>query len=105
MSTVVEALKEAIIEGEDDLAVEETQKALEEGVNPVEIIKGAIVPGIERTGELWKDNVYFMPDVVLSNKQNHSIKERAENENASPFNQIRFVYNFVGPVPGLPDRR
>jgi len=66
MATVLETIKQAIIEGEDDLAVEEAEKALDEGVNPVEIIKGAIVPGIERTGELWKENVYFMPDVVLS---------------------------------------
>ena len=37
MSTVLEALKEAIIEGEDDLAVEETEKALEEGKRAVTI--------------------------------------------------------------------
>lgn len=66
MSAVLETIKQAIIDGEDDAAVEETEKALAGGIGPVEIIKGAIVPGIERTGELWKENIYFMPDVVLS---------------------------------------
>lgn len=66
MSTTLENIKKAIIEGEDDAARELTEKALQETVSPLAIVKGAIVPGIERTGELWKENVYFMPDVVLS---------------------------------------
>jgi len=66
MSETLEKVKQAIVDGDDDMAVEQTEHALQEGVNPVEIVKQAIVPGIARTGELWKDNVYFMPDVVLS---------------------------------------
>jgi corrinoid protein of di/trimethylamine methyltransferase len=66
MSETLEKVKQAIVDGDDDLVVEQTEHALQEGVNPVEIVKQAIVPGIERTGELWRDNVYFMPDVVLS---------------------------------------
>jgi len=66
MSETLEKVKQAIVDGDDDMAVEQIEHALQEGVNPVEIVKQAIVPGIERTGELWKENVYFMPDVVLS---------------------------------------
>jgi len=66
MSETLEKVKQAIVDGDDDMVVEQTEHALQEGVNPVVIVKQAIVPGIERTGELWKDNVYFMPDVVLS---------------------------------------
>ncbi len=66
MSETLEKITHAIVDGDDDLAVEHTEHALKEGVNPAEIVKKAIVPAIERTGELWKDNVYFLPDVVLS---------------------------------------
>ena len=66
MSETLEKVKQAIVDGDDDMAVEQIEHALQEGVNPVKIVKQAIVPGIERTGELWKENVYFMPDVVLS---------------------------------------
>ena len=66
MSETLEQVKQAIVEGDDDAVVEQTERALEEGINPVDIVKEAIVPAIEQTGQLWKDNVYFLPDVVLS---------------------------------------
>lgn len=66
MSTILEKVKQAIIDGDEDAAQANAGEALQEGVNPLAVVKEAIVPGIERTGELWKDNVYFMPDVVLS---------------------------------------
>ena len=66
MSEILEQVKQAIVDGDDDVATEQTERALEKGVNPVDIVKQAIVPAIEQTGQLWKDNVYFLPDVVLS---------------------------------------
>ncbi len=66
MPDMLEAIKQAIVDGDDDIAVAQIEKALQEGVNPVEVLKRAIVPGIERAGELWRENVYFVPDVVLS---------------------------------------
>jgi corrinoid protein of di/trimethylamine methyltransferase len=66
MSDIVETVKQTIVDGDDDEAVTQIEKALTEGIDPVKVLKQAIVPGIERAGELWHDNVYFMPDVVLS---------------------------------------
>ena len=66
MSDILETVKQTIVDGDDDEAVIQIEKALTEGIDPVKVLKQAIVPGIERAGELWHDNVYFMPDVVLS---------------------------------------
>ena len=66
MSAILEAVKQTIVDGDDDGAVTQIEQALMEGIDPVKVLKQAIVPGIERAGELWHDNVYFMPDVVLS---------------------------------------
>jgi 5-methyltetrahydrofolate--homocysteine methyltransferase len=66
MPDMLEAIKQAIVDGDDDIAVAQIEKALQEGINSVEVLKQAIVPGIERAGELWQENVYFVPDVVLS---------------------------------------
>ena len=66
MSSILEQVKQAIIDGDEDAAQAHAGAALQQGINPLAVVKEAIVPGIERTGELWKDNVYFMPDVVLS---------------------------------------
>jgi corrinoid protein of di/trimethylamine methyltransferase len=66
MSAILEAVKQTIVDGDDDGAVAQIEQALMEGIDPVKVLKQAIVPGIERAGELWHDNIYFMPDVVLS---------------------------------------
>jgi 5-methyltetrahydrofolate--homocysteine methyltransferase len=62
----LEKLKQAIVDGDDDMAVTLTEEVLQGGVDVLEIVKTAIVPGIEQAGKLWHDNIYFMPDVVLS---------------------------------------
>jgi corrinoid protein of di/trimethylamine methyltransferase len=66
MSDILEEVKQAIVDGDDDIAIAQIEQALEEGIDPEKVLKQAIVPGIERAGELWRENVYFMPDVVLS---------------------------------------
>jgi 5-methyltetrahydrofolate--homocysteine methyltransferase len=42
------------------------QEALEAGGQPATIISSALVPGIQEAGELWNQNVYFWPDIVMS---------------------------------------
>jgi 5-methyltetrahydrofolate--homocysteine methyltransferase len=59
-------LKKAILEGNDDVAIILTGKALDAAVEPVVIIRDGLVPGIQEAGELWNKNVYFWPDVVMS---------------------------------------
>jgi 5-methyltetrahydrofolate--homocysteine methyltransferase len=61
----VEILK-AIVDGEDVIAVRLVQEALAEGLPALEILNQGVVAGITRTGELWKANQYFLPDVILS---------------------------------------
>jgi corrinoid protein of di/trimethylamine methyltransferase len=66
VSTVLEELRQAIVEGEDDDAVAGAQAALEEGLAPLDVLNRAIVAGIEEAGRLWDDGRYFLPDVILS---------------------------------------
>lgn len=60
------ALKMAIVDGDDDLAAEKAREALEQGLDPLEVLAHGISPGIQRAGELWEADRYFLPDVVLS---------------------------------------
>ena len=62
----MEELKKAIFEGDPELAEELAKNILESGVNNVQAIKDAVIPGILEAGEQWKQGVYFVPDVVLS---------------------------------------
>jgi len=64
-SGVIEQIKQSIIEGDDVAAKAAAEKALAEGLAPVDILNSGIVPGIETTGQLRADGQYFMPDVIL----------------------------------------
>jgi corrinoid protein of di/trimethylamine methyltransferase len=66
MSDTLEKLRQCIVDGDDDMATALAEEALQSGVDVMEIVKTAITPGIEQAGKLWHENIYFMPDVVLS---------------------------------------
>lgn len=61
-----EKLKNAILEGEDDLSLDLVRKALDRGAEPLDLVHRAIVPGIQEAGDLWKKNRYFQSDVIMS---------------------------------------
>ncbi|MFX0106481.1 MAG: B12-binding domain-containing protein [Candidatus Hodarchaeota archaeon] len=62
----MDELKKAIFEGDPELAEELAKSILESGINSVQAIKDAVIPGILEAGELWKQGLYFLPDVILS---------------------------------------
>jgi 5-methyltetrahydrofolate--homocysteine methyltransferase len=56
----------AIVEGEDNEAARRATEALESGLPPIDIMQRGIVEGIQKTGELWKRNEVFLPEVILA---------------------------------------
>ncbi len=66
MSQVLEKLREAVIQGEEDIAKSMTIKALQAGDDPLKIVGEAVIPGIQQAGELWNEGEYFIPDIVMS---------------------------------------
>ncbi len=58
-------LKKSVLEGDDDIAQELAQKALNQGIEPMVIVNQGIIPGIQEAGELWKQNEYFHTDIIL----------------------------------------
>lgn len=66
MTDISEELKKAVLEGKDDLALSKAKEALETGSQPIALINDGLIPGIIEAGELWKKNVYFWPEVVMS---------------------------------------
>ena len=51
-----------------DGADEITRKALEEGVNPQDILSLGLMPGMERIGVKFRENKVFVPQVLMSAK-------------------------------------
>ena len=51
-------------EGADEI----TRRALEEGVNPQDILSMGLMPGMERIGVKFRENKVFVPQVLMSAK-------------------------------------
>lgn len=66
MEDVLGDLRRAVVEGEDDLALELVDRALTDGLRPIDVVNRALVAGIQEAGELWKANEYFQSDVIMS---------------------------------------
>jgi corrinoid protein of di/trimethylamine methyltransferase len=57
-------LTEALMNGDPDAAAELTRKALEQGVEPLELIQQVIVPTLTRVGQDFQDFVIFLPELM-----------------------------------------
>ena len=60
------SLANAVQNGDDDDTVKMVKGALAEGVPAMEILDGALVPGIQQLGELFKDGEVFLPEVLIA---------------------------------------
>lgn len=66
MSEIFAELKQAVIDGDEDITAELSQKVLDEGINPVDAVQQGLIKGIEVVGEAWKAGEVFLPDVMMS---------------------------------------
>lgn len=66
MSAIYEEIKEAIIDGDEDLAVELAERVLEEKVDAVEAVQAGFIKGIEEVGKNWLNGEAFLPDVMMA---------------------------------------
>jgi len=56
----------SVIDGDDEIAVSLTRQALEQGLNPLEIIRQGLTPGIEVVSEKFSCGEYFLPHLVMA---------------------------------------
>ena len=63
-----EKMADAVISGNQDTVVELTEKAVDEGVNPNEIIENGLINGMNVVGKRFKAGDMFVPEVLMSAK-------------------------------------
>lgn len=66
MENVLEKMKEAVLDGDEDEAIELAQKVLEENLNPIKSMDEGFLKGIQEAGALFEEGEYFLPDLVCS---------------------------------------
>lgn len=59
-------MQEALIAGNAPKVKELTERAVEEGVSPVDILNRGLVPGMAVIGERFKNNEVYVPEVLIA---------------------------------------
>ena len=58
-------LYSAILNGDEKLAVQLAGKALDQGVNPSELINRWMIPAMDEVGRLFEAQEYFVPEILM----------------------------------------
>ena len=66
MSKEIEALKQAVIDGDTDAVAGLTQKALDTGIDPIDILEKGISEGAQTVGEQFEKMEIFLTELMLS---------------------------------------
>ena len=66
--TDLESIKEAVISGKRKTAVECTQKALDRGADPQDIINNYLIAGLNIVGEKFENKRIFVPEMMMAAK-------------------------------------
>ncbi|MGE5223175.1 MAG: corrinoid protein [Omnitrophica WOR_2 bacterium] len=59
-------ITENIVIGEPEIVVQLTRQALQEGIEPMDIIQEGLVPGMDIVGEKFSSGEYFLPNLIIS---------------------------------------
>lgn len=65
MSDIFANLKQAVLDGDEDLVNEYVQQVIDDKIDPVKAIDQGLIKGIEELGNKWKDGEAFLPDVMM----------------------------------------
>jgi methylmalonyl-CoA mutase cobalamin-binding domain/chain len=63
---LLEGLKGAVIDGDEDAAASLAERAIDAGIAPLGIIKGAINPAMDEVGQAFEDGEAFLPELILA---------------------------------------
>ncbi|MAE95750.1 MAG: cobalamin-binding protein [Deltaproteobacteria bacterium] len=63
---VLEELREAVLTGDKDRAVEVTRLGLETSIDPQALIDDAMIPAMDEVGRRFEEEEYFVPELLLS---------------------------------------
>ena len=62
----LEVLKNAVIKGDQNTAMEITTKALEEGMPPEDVLRNGLIAGMDVVGRAFKKNEVYVPEVLIA---------------------------------------
>jgi len=60
------ALQQAVIHGDANAARKLTEQALSEGIDPLSLVNGDLVPAMAEVGRRFESNEYFVPELLIA---------------------------------------
>ena len=63
---ILKQLINSVIEGDPDATMQFTQLALTKGIEPMTIINGGLMPGMNVVGDKFASGEYFLPDLIIA---------------------------------------
>jgi corrinoid protein of di/trimethylamine methyltransferase len=63
---ILEKLAEAVVEYDEDEAKEWAEKAVDEGLDAMDAIMNGLAAGMEKVGDLYDKQEYFVPELLMS---------------------------------------
>lgn len=70
--SLLEKLKDSIVNTNPGAAKELTERALSEGYEAKTILDDSLIPGMDEVGRLFKEGDYFVPEVLVAAKAMHA---------------------------------
>ncbi len=62
---ILSRIKDAVIKGDENGAVELVKRALNEGIDPIRIMKGGLAEGVKALGDSWEKGDIYLPEVMV----------------------------------------
>ena len=66
MEEKLQSLKQAVIDGNRNGAIELTEQLLEANVSPKKVLDEGLIAGMSHVGELFKQGEYFVPEMLIA---------------------------------------
>lgn len=63
---ILQELEKAMVEVEEEKAIELTKKAIENGLDPVKILETSLIPGMKTVGDKFERYEYFLAELILA---------------------------------------
>lgn len=63
---ILEEAKQLLVKQEKDKAVEIARKVIDDGGDPLELMNGGFIPGINEVGELFGRGQLFLPELMMA---------------------------------------
>ena len=72
MADILQKIASNLYDGDDETVAELTQQALDQGMEPQEILSGGLIAGMDEVGKDFKAGDLFVPEVLIAARAMHA---------------------------------